>query len=522
MKKLWRMLILGKGKSPRSRYSFYEWKTKVNKYGLDAIRRLEFREILAPKISIEKDFSWYFFNDKEIPNEESSPKLRYELKLETCNIHAKITENPDEPWKQYLPQLLPEVQQLLLDGLDLMHELGEADDTYDASNIHIPSITPHWQNRGLCDWACLIELLRDAWIRTYETSQERAKEIASQWFEIPYLSFKRLAFFAASYEGVIPPNHWVDWLLANDRRWLWTAFAKRELCRLLVLQGKSLSPRELRALEDAILQGPPRDLYKRDISQEDWNYIVDRSVWLRLAKLKASGAKLGIQASSHLKNLMSENSNWEFSKYEKEEFSSWSSGTGSPDYEECARPVNAPQTLPELIRWLRQASVDEYDRDNWQNLCRSRVVLTWYALHVLTKEELWHKIRWEQALYSWSNRNINDKIRNKIITSLLDMPEEIFKNCLHSIGCWTSHVSNGISDYDQSLYSVCCRMKEISKDKEPQVEQSMIKVEKNESLEHREHFLYHIFSTVSKRTLSREWKRRKTSVMLPSLLPVFH
>lgn len=466
MKKLWRMLLLGKGKSPRSRYSFYDWKTQVNKYGLDAIRRLEFREILAPRVSIEKDFSWYLFNDKKVPNEESSPKLRYELKLETGNIHEKITENPDEPWKQYLPQLLPEVQQLLLDGLDLMHELGKADDTYDDSNIHIPSITPHWQNRGLCDWVCLIELLRDAWIRTYETSQERAKEIARQWFEIPYLSFKRLAFFAASHEGVIPPSHWIEWLLANNRFWLWSAFAKRELCRLLVLQGKFLSPRELGPLEDAILQGLPRDLYKSDISQEEWNYIVDRAVWLRLAKLKASGAVLGEQASSRLENIISQNPDWKFSIHEKEEFFAWSSGTGSPDYEEYRRSADAPQTLPELVCWLRQAPVDEYDRDNWQNLCRSRVVLTWYALHLLAKEGNWNKIRWEQALYSWSNRNINDRIRNKIITSLLAMPEEVFAKCLHSTGCWASHVSNGISDYDQNLYLVCCRMKEMSKNKE--------------------------------------------------------
>jgi len=48
------------------------------------------------------------------------------------------------------------------DALDLLRELGEADDLRDRSHWYLPSIRHHLQNRGFRDWVSLIELLRDA------------------------------------------------------------------------------------------------------------------------------------------------------------------------------------------------------------------------------------------------------------------------------------------------------------------------------------------------------------------------
>lgn len=62
-----------------------------------------------------------------------------------------------------MPKLISELQQLLLEALDLMRELDDADDFKDKSFIHIQSISPHRQNSDLHGWTLLIELLRDAW-----------------------------------------------------------------------------------------------------------------------------------------------------------------------------------------------------------------------------------------------------------------------------------------------------------------------------------------------------------------------
>lgn len=61
--------------------------------------------------------------------------------------------------------------------------------------------------------------------------------MAQAWFEIPYPTFKRLALFAASQDNCIEQEQWVDWLLLDEGRWLWSQRTAREVLRLLVLQG---------------------------------------------------------------------------------------------------------------------------------------------------------------------------------------------------------------------------------------------------------------------------------------------
>ena len=86
----------------------------------------------------------------------------WELVLATDHVHSTLRDHGGEHWTSALPALLEDFQQLLRDALDLLHELGEADDRSDRSHWDLPSITPHWQNRGFHDWVSLIELLRDA------------------------------------------------------------------------------------------------------------------------------------------------------------------------------------------------------------------------------------------------------------------------------------------------------------------------------------------------------------------------
>src|SRR5690606_710102 len=127
----------------------------------------------------------------------------WELMLATDHAHSALRDLADEHWRSALPLLQEDFQQLLRDALDLLRELGEADDRNDRSHWDLPSITPHWQNRGFCDWVSLIELLRDSWLAVRVNNSARATRIAQSWFDLPYPTFKRLALFAASQDDCI-------------------------------------------------------------------------------------------------------------------------------------------------------------------------------------------------------------------------------------------------------------------------------------------------------------------------------
>ncbi len=210
MRTLWRLLLSGRVKSPGHDLDLYRWKDRLQRDGLTATLRLELRELLAPKVSLHKPV---YRGDEKRDQAESPQRLRdlvdWELGLATDHVHSLLPDlASSEHWRRALPILLDDFQQLLRDALDLMRELGEADDRSDRSFWDLPSISPHWQNRGFRDWVVLIELVRDAWQAVYASDPPRASRIAQDWFTMPYPTFKRLALFAASQDGCIQPEQW--------------------------------------------------------------------------------------------------------------------------------------------------------------------------------------------------------------------------------------------------------------------------------------------------------------------------
>ena len=136
------------------------------------------------------------------------------------------------------------------------------------------------------------------------------KRQAQNWFELPYPTFKRLALFAASQDGCLPPGQWVNWLLTDDAWWLWSTDTGREVFRLLVLQGQHLAGVAQQSLEAAILAGPPREMYRDDLEEDRWHDVVACSVWLHLAKLETSGLALGAPAAARLVEISTTHPQW--------------------------------------------------------------------------------------------------------------------------------------------------------------------------------------------------------------------
>jgi len=275
LRPVWRLLLTNRVKSPRRDLDLHRWESRLKRDGLTATLRFELRELLAPKVALKKPFRWREDDTETEATERLKQCVDWELVLATDHVHSSLHDLADvERWRGAMPALLDDFQQLLRDALDLLREMGEADDRSDRSHWDLPSISPHWQNRGFRDWVALIELVRDAWLAVRESDPARATQVAQTWFATPYSTFKRLALFAASHVDCIAPDQWVDWLVADDAWWLWSVDVKREILRLMVLQGFQLTPQARGRLEAAILAGPPRAMYRDDIEPGRWQDLV--------------------------------------------------------------------------------------------------------------------------------------------------------------------------------------------------------------------------------------------------------
>ncbi len=462
MRTLWRLLLTGRVKSSGHNVDLYRWKKRLQRDGLTTTLRLELRELLAPKVSLRKPFRWGDARDQAEPPQRLRDLVDWELVLATDNVHSLLSDlaNSDH-WRCALPFLLDDFQQLLRDTLDLMRELGEADDLSDRSFWDLPSISPHWQNRGFRDWVALIELVRDAWLAICEIDPPRASQIAQNWFTMSYPTFKRLALFAASQNGCIPPEQWVEWLTVDDAWWLWSVETQREVMRLLVLQGASLTPEAQIKLETAILAGPPRHMYRDDLDPEDWQSIVEHSVWLRLAKLEQGGCSLGEAALPRFNELRKAHPEWKLSKHEREEFPYWMSGTGDPDFDESRKVDIAPRKRKELVKWLKQSPPPQrpFHEDTWRYTCKKHFANAGAALGDLAQEGIWPIDRWKDAFYTWSENDRLAKRTWRCFAPIIQViPDHHLKQLAHALTWWLRKVSETIDSKEDIFMKLCHRV----------------------------------------------------------------
>lgn len=461
MRTLWRLLLSGRVQSQWHAPGLYRWKGRLKREGLTATLRLELRELLAPKVVLKKPFRW---GDDDSNRAHEPTRIKQlvdsELVLAADHVRSTLHNIADESWISALPYLLEDFQQLLRDALDLLHELGEADERSDRSHWDLPSITPHWQNRGFRDWISLIELLREAWLAIRVTDSVRATRIAQNWFELPYPTFKRLALFAASHDDCIQPELWVDWLLADDAWWLWSTDTGREVFRLLVLQGRHLAGAAQDRLEVAILTGPPREMYRDDLEAERWQYLVARSVWLHLAKLNTSGHVLGASAAARLAGISTVYPEWQLATNERDEFSHWMIGTGDPDYEDSRDVDIAPRKRQDLVQWLTKPKSERrpFYEDTWRDVCRTRFFHSLFALCDLAQNGVWPAERWRGALQAWTEEDMVLRSWRYAAPLVQTMPDIVLQEIAHAVTRWMEVVSKAINFHEDILLSLCHRV----------------------------------------------------------------
>lgn len=460
MRTFWRLLLTGRVKSQWRDPDLFRWKSRLRRDGLTTTLRLELRELLAPKVLLKKPFSWS--GDLSVASDfpENKPALDWELVLSADDVKSILRDDADESWKNNLSLLLEDFQQLLLDALDLSQELGGADDRSDRSNWDLPSIKPHWQNRGFHDWVSLIEMLRDAWMEVLSKDEAHANRIAVTWFKLPYPCFKRLAFFAASHDNVVPPKIWVNWLLKDDKWWLWASSTKREVLRLIVLQGHTLNNATQERLETAILKGPLREAYRDDLEQEEWHRIVLRSVWLYLSKLKSTGIVLGTASANRLEEISRAFPEWHIHSNESDEFSRWMSGTGDPDYDSSRDVDIAPRKRRDIVEWLSRPTPVQrpFYEDTWRDVCRTRFFSSLLALCDLAKQDLWPSARWRDALNAWAEEGAVLRSWQYAAAVVRTMPAVVLQETAHALTSWMETVSKATDHNEDVMLELCHRM----------------------------------------------------------------
>lgn len=462
MRTLWRLLLTGRVRTGDSDLRFVPWKKRYDRDGLTATLRLELRELLAPRVVLSEPFNWPPDEDDAKKEERLGDLVHWTIVLSADTVRAQLQDvRADDRWQAALPTLLQDFNALLLDALDLMRELGGASDKSDLSYVHQPSISDHSQNRGFHDWTALIEFTRDAWLATCRIDPDRARMVAETWWLIPYPVFRRLAMFAAAQNRIIPTDRALEWLLQDDSWWLWSVATSREGIRLLISLAPRLDNAQLARLEQAVLAGAPREMYRPDIEAERLDRIQERDIWVRLAKLAAAGAELSETTQHTLRALEKRHPKWQIADNDRDEFSTWMSMSG-----ESRVSVTTPHDPAELEAWLsEEEGPDPWHEDDWADRCRNDLDTAASALAALARRGIWPTRRWSQALHVWSQDELAQNAWDRVASILEQAPVEHLQGLSHDLGLWLQKVAKTFQGQETEFLGLCDRL--LALDYEP-------------------------------------------------------
>ncbi len=483
MRTYWRLAVTGHLSRQDLFLDFYFWRDQFQRDGLTPSIRIRLCEMLRPRISLgrvmtlsESDDGWLVpapVQDEEEPAHCICPEIVLSASYGRHGVirHGVIRHGirrmseGNQRWGKALPDLMEAMNMLLRETLDLMCELEKADDKSDRTYIQMPSISDHPQNKHYNEWTILITLCRDAWLAMAENNPDDARLVAERWWREPYPIFKRLALFAAAQDDVIPVELALDWLTAEkDGWWLWSPETKREAIRLLDALASRLEGSNLAKIEQAILQGPPRDMHEEATQEEHWNDIVGRSIWLRLAKLERAGAVLHEETQTRLKELAKQGHDCSFEPDQREEFPIW--------IEARERSLPIPQVAPrrrrELVQWLREDHKFDFvvRKDDWKWRCQKNFPTAACALCALAKEDVWPPDCWRAALFIWSQESPDGLTKRSwryLAPVLAEAPDDLVQSVDRQISRWLESVAAVFDEHEELFTKLCARVLELSR-----------------------------------------------------------
>ena len=221
--------------------------------------------------------------------------------------------------------------------------------------------------------------------------------------------------------------------------------------RLLVALAPRLDADSLARLEQAVLGGPPRSMYKDDIEPERFAQSVDYGVWLRLAKMHSVRVALGKNAKAKLDELSSRHPEWLLTPDERDEFP-----FRRVDRSELIRFVAAPRRPRELALWLKEnPGTDVLQDDGWSPRCREDFHIAAYALCALARDDTWPAVRWCQALHVWSEENLIERSWRYMAPVLAKVPGDQLQPIAHELGWWLKKVAQDLDPDEHCFLRLC-------------------------------------------------------------------
>jgi hypothetical protein len=403
--------------------------------GIDQLSLTRFSKLMEPAFKLSKSLDWSsIMGDEDEASEKRSP---YEIEVviglsdwQYIEL-TKLNAYPDN----FVSLLLPATQ-ALIKALEFWDFTTLEDEAYDRSRWDMASISPHPQNNRFRTWVLLIELCRDLWSATWESDREKAKIVLDIWRSQEYPVFRRLILHAMTISEVANEDEIVDYLLEDNNHWLWSLETYREVFRLLAVLWPNLDDANSIRLANNILQGPPREMYRADLTPEEWEHTQNREVWLKLSKLQSFGGVLPDNAATVLQQITLNNPNWTLQVGDRDEFTTWMETKSGHEVDITVDDLFEKE-VPDLIEYLSQEDrrYSEGRIDRFRIGCKDHLEKAIEVLKHMANSNNWNSRIWHAGLVGIADSDENTW--TAIAPFLINADPEFYREEGWSVAHWT-------------------------------------------------------------------------------------
>ncbi|MCP9473548.1 MAG: hypothetical protein NNA30_12530 [Nitrospira sp.] len=195
-------------------------------------------------------------------------------------------------------------------------------------------------------------------------------------------------------------------------------------------------------------------MFENTIEPERWTTFVDGGIWLRLAKVAATGVSLSGNAKDRLDALSAQYPQWTLAADDRDEFPFWM-GDGS----EWRTFQATPRRRKELVEWLkRHPAADHWREDDWRQLCQDKFPTVVCALYALAREGVWPVDRWKEAFYAWSQKTHLNRPWRLLAPVLAAAPDAQLQALTHPMSYWLKQVAGDFKGHEQRFFTLARRI----------------------------------------------------------------
>jgi hypothetical protein len=286
------------------RYAVFDLPGMLKGGNSDPLLRHAVLDQLRPRIELSRAVMHLFRDNPDDPPERVAHLAEVNVVLR-CGSEAPelVMAIRTAPHSGFLLSIVWELTGFLRLAMDLYSAAGLASEDYDPSVYQQQSLgddPPHLVRT----WTALIALLREALESAIVASERKlANALIECWLHTPYPIFRSLALFGISKSGEAAAAGYLQTLLADDKRLLWPYYTREFAPRVVADACKGLTAAEFEHVVAKLSSGPPRSMFKGDISEEDYLRLSNLAVFAMLDAIESTGATLPEPGKSALKKI---------------------------------------------------------------------------------------------------------------------------------------------------------------------------------------------------------------------------